>query len=203
MDERRRTVRAAYGVSVQYCPSRELLPRDGRLINLSERGAGLLVGESHPLGEQVTVRVPLPGEEHLLTLTGAIRWSTPQSLFRRHHAVGLEWFPLEETARHRLRTFLDDRAPSLMRRSLLRRVGALTGLAGVGIAGWMVVSVSRENRQLVTALEQRHAIMRQLEAEERRSLAEMTRLHEEVRFLETSVVHSPRTPEPSPPTSTP
>lgn len=105
MQERRTTVRVAYPCRAQYCAADDLLPRDGRILNLSERGAGMLVRESRREGEQVTTSFSLPGTSETLTATGVVRWSSP-TLKGRWHAMGLEWLPLEEATRNRLHTFL-------------------------------------------------------------------------------------------------
>lgn len=190
MDERRTILRIAYHAPIQYLPSQDLLPHGGRLVDISERGAGVVVSEPYRFGEQLTISIPLPGEEEPLTVTGAVRWSAPQRRVGRRYAVGLEWFPLGETARHRLRTFLTDRLPEAMRRSLVYRTGMLIGLVGAVMTGWILLSVYRENRQLISSLEQRRAIIQQLEDQERQSLEEMTRLHREVRQLEGMTVAS-------------
>ena len=102
MQERRSTIRIEYPARAQYCPSEDLIPRDGRMTNLSERGANLLARETHRLGERITVSFPLPEEEEPLTVTGVVRWSDPTAQRGRWHATGIEWLPLGETASHRL-----------------------------------------------------------------------------------------------------
>ncbi len=105
MQERRTTVRVGYQSRAQYCAAEDLLPRDGRLVNLSERGAGILVREAHKPGEQVTISFSLPQSTDALTATGLVRWASPSGK-GKWHAAGLEWLPLEETSRNRLHDFL-------------------------------------------------------------------------------------------------
>jgi len=105
MQERRTTVRVGYQARAQYCAAEDLLPRDGRLVNLSERGAGMLVREARKLGEQVTISFSLPQSADALTATGLVRWAAASGK-GKWHAAGLEWLPLEEASRNRLHAFL-------------------------------------------------------------------------------------------------
>ena len=185
MQERRATVRTTYCRRTEYCPSEDLIPRDGRIVNLSERGLGLWTGEAHPQGERMTVSFSIPGEDEPVTLTGVVRWSEAGPS-RRWYPVGLEWFPLEETIRYRLRTFLSDSAQpvggSATRQGLIQRVSVVFGVfAGFGIALWVGV-LQQENRQLATAIEQRNAMIRQLEHREQ--------LWDELTSAKTSLVRS-------------
>lgn len=106
MQERRTTIRCETLQRAQYCSFSDLTPRDGRLTDLTERGLGLMAHEPHQSGERLTVSFTLPGEEDPLTTTGVVRWASQSPVHRRWFPLGLEWFPLEETARFRLETFL-------------------------------------------------------------------------------------------------
>ena len=166
MQERRTTIRIPHDCGVQYCSSDELLPRDGRLLNLSENGVGLLAQEAHQDGEQLTVGVSFPGGADRWTATGIVRWSSASSLDGRWHPVGLTWLPLEEAARERLHQFLRQ-APAPPSRSAHREVrlwSAVMILLVGGLCGAWVFSLQRENRQLQTVLAQRNSAVQQLEA---------------------------------------
>ncbi len=106
MQERRTTIRCESLQRAQYCSFSDLTPRDGRLTDLTERGLGLMAHEPHQPGERLTVSFTLPGEEDPLTTTGVVRWASQNAVQKRWFPLGLEWFPLEETARFRLETFL-------------------------------------------------------------------------------------------------
>ncbi len=90
MQERRTTIRIGQQCRTQYCSSEDLLPRDGRITDLSERGVGLLVREAHRIGEVLTVGFSLPGDRTTLTATGVVRWSNPPQK-GRWYPVGLDW----------------------------------------------------------------------------------------------------------------
>ena len=184
MQERRATIRVSCQSRIHYCPSEDLLPRDGRLTNLSERGAGLLTREAHHTGERVTISVPLSQEEEGVTATGLVRWSSPVDLPRRliwgrWHSVGLEWLPLEETTREHLHRFLEEtmRLPrahpsaTRIRGRALRRVALLTvvvlGFVAAGLLGLWLLLLGQENRRLHETVQQRTALVRQLEQRER------------------------------------
>src|SRR3989338_9581565 len=109
MEERRSTVRVGHSCRAQCCPADDLLPQEGRVLNLSERGVGLLTREPRRVGERMAVNIPLPGEEGLVTASGIVQWSGSPIQRGRWHPTGLEWLPLEETAFHRLESFLRPR----------------------------------------------------------------------------------------------
>ena len=180
MQERRTTIRVDRLSRAQYCPADDLIPRDGRLTNLSERGAGLLAHETHRLGARLTVSLSLPEEEEPLTATGVVHWSDARLRQGHWYPLGLEWLPMEETARHRLHTFLSRRAPSrplrlsgekilgLNLQPLLVRTALVLGaLLVAGFAVW-VFSLAQKNRALGEAVEQRNAIIRHVEQREQR-----------------------------------
>ena len=175
MQERRTTIRARYSSRAQYCSAEDLLPRDGRVTNLSERGAGVLARERRPVGERVTVTFPLPEEEEPLTVTGVVRWSEGQAR-GRGYPMGLEWLPLEETTSHRLHAFLNAQAREAPRRAevgVWRSLRSVRSLAvGVGIVLAILLglrlfrgatALQQENRQLGGAVAQRNEIIQQLE----------------------------------------
>lgn len=180
MQERRATIRVPFWGRAQYCAAADLIPRDGRVTNLSERGVGLWVREPHQQDERITLTVSLPMEEEPLTATGLVRWSAGEALQGRWYPLGLEWLPLEETTRYRLRSFLHhhlQEAPVSgglpLLRHLMVRWQASRGLWGrLSVAcGWLVVigcvlwavGLHQQNQLLATALIQRTAMMRQLE----------------------------------------
>ena len=107
MQERRTTIRVPHQGRAQYCSSGDLLPKDGSITNLSERGAAVRVREPHTPGERVTVHFPLPGAQEALTTTGIVRWSGAEPERGRGVPVGLEWLPFEETTGHLLHRFLN------------------------------------------------------------------------------------------------
>ena len=106
MQERRSTVRVPYESRVQCCQADDFLPRDGRLFNLSERGAGVQVRTTPKLGERLTLSLLLPGDVEPWIATGLVRWSGPHTPKSRWQSLGLEWLPLEEASRHQLHRFL-------------------------------------------------------------------------------------------------
>jgi len=165
MQERRSTIRVDRPSRAQYCPADDLIPRDGHLINLSERGAGLLAQETHRVGARLTITFPLPEEEEPLTASGVVHWSDARARQGRWYPLGLEWLPMEETARHRLHAFLgrhtQDRPlgpqPALLRIALMFGV-----LLVAGCVVW-ALTLSQKNRALGDALQQRNAILRRVE----------------------------------------
>ena len=182
MQERRTTIRVPYLSRTQYCPSDDFLSRDGRLTTLSERGAGMLARGPHQVGGQLTITCSLPGDGDLWTATGIIRWSEARSVNGRWHSLGVEWLPLEETARHRLQQFLYRRtsfaavrsaasaprplraAPSVRRFALL--VVAFIGVpAGILVAGW-VMSLESDHRRFEFVIAERNAAIQRLQARE-------------------------------------
>ncbi len=141
MQERRTTVRVNRLSRAQYCPAEDLIPRDGRITNLSERGVGLLAHEVHHLGERVTVSFSIPDDEEPLTATGVVRWSDPQPYQGRWYPVGLEWLPLEDTARHRLHTFLGSYRQTIGGRTPFRRQTSLRTAQQLVIGGVLVIGL--------------------------------------------------------------
>lgn len=176
MQERRTTIRVPHRSRIQYCPSEDLLPRDGELIDLSERGVGLLTSESHPAGESITITLSLPGAEDSMTATGVVRWSAAPTGPRTRHRVGLEWTPLAHTTHQRLHAFFSTTTQAtaqafgpwqVIRQGWARhQLGLIIGLTGGVVflmAGsrWMYV-LRQENRQLQMAIQQRNETMHQL-----------------------------------------
>jgi hypothetical protein len=176
MQERRTTIRSACARRAQYCPSDEPIPRDGRTTDISEHGLGLLTRDTPRLGERIAVSFSLPGDDDSFTASGEVRWAEPPSDGRGFSRVGLQWLPIEETARYRLHAFLQSpvtvpsgagRARTARPESWLPRValrvsvvfGALTLLA----FGLAVASLEQTNRLLDVAVQQRNAIIGQLE----------------------------------------
>ena len=191
---------------MQYCPAEDLLPRDGQIVNVSERGAGILARELHQDGERITVNFPLPGEGDPLTATGIVRWAGAAGSKNRWHALGLEWLPLEETTRSRLHKFLYSGARGLSggvtaegiesKRFVL--AGAI--IASILISGlvvsWMI-TMDRENRELETSIQHRNMVIHRLQREGNRlqqelgsakvhlveAAGEVARLDQQTRFL--------------------
>lgn len=110
MQERRTTIRTTFRQRAQYCPTDDLLPRDGQLVDISERGIGLITHEAHPVGRQIAVSFTLPGDTEPLTATGSVRWAQEAMLLRGRHRVGLEWTGVDENVHQRLHQYLNDRA---------------------------------------------------------------------------------------------
>ena len=179
MQERRTTIRFDYPTRAQYCSGEELIPRDGWLQNLSERGASLWVHEAHHSGERITVTVPLKGTDDLMTATGLVRWSSQRPFGWRRHSVGVEWLALGETSRQCLQRFLEDGARAGTLLSLSREQGealhikgprwlgfslalAVIGAALMFLGLWVVAAAHRENRRLETIVRQRNAMMGRL-----------------------------------------
>lgn len=181
MQERRTIIRISHHARMQYCSSEDLLPRDGRITDLSERGAGLLVREGHRPGEMVSLGFSLPGEETALTATGVVRWSS-ESSGRRWYPIGLDWMQLEETTRNRLHRFLasstaahpaSPKKPwSWQQTALLSVSAAALAVAGIVLYFW-VRSLEWENRQLQGVIEQRDTVIDQLEQEDARLKLEL------------------------------
>ena len=175
MEERRGTIRLTHQGRTQYCSSEDLIPRDGRVTNVSERGAGLLVREPHRNGEMVTVGFSLPGERTALTATGVVRWSEAPGK-GGWHPIGVDWLQLEDTTKHRLQRFIAEAPapkpkaakPKIGRntRTILLAVGGVF-LAFLTAAGVLWVrSIQWENRQLQAIVEQRNRVINQLSQEE-------------------------------------
>ncbi len=111
MQEKRNNIRYTHTDRAQYCPANDLLPRDGRITDVSERGVCLLVQEPHKEGERVTVSFSLPENEDPLTATGVTRWTSAKPVHGRWFPMGIEWLPFEETTRERMRAYLKQREP--------------------------------------------------------------------------------------------
>jgi len=186
MQERRTTIRSPHRCRAQYCSSEDLLPRDGQITNLSERGAGLLVREAHRNGELLSVGFSLPGAREPLTATGVVRWAdAPRK--GRWYPVGVDWLQLEEAARTRLQEFLTGSTPRppphqtfwwggprgpaapMGRRRTLVMAGVSAGLVALG---WMWLLFT-ENRRLQATAEQRERVIGQLEEEGTRLALEL------------------------------
>ena len=177
MQERRTSVRISYPCRAQYCPSANLEPKDGRLLNVSDRGAGLLIREPHGEGERLTVNFSFPGAEDAFTATGAVRWCQPPSLGSRWHTVGLGWLPLDEATRRQLHRFLQTSVHAASFSTTHRRASApparrfaivpiVLGWAAVGALVGMiffwVVSLQQENRRLASTLLEHNAAIEHL-----------------------------------------
>ena len=189
MQERRTTIRVPYACRAQLCQADDFLPRDGRLFNVSERGAGLLVRSLPKHGERLTVSFSLPGTEEPVIATGIVRWSDPPSPRSRWHPLGLEWLPLEDATRSRLHAFIyaatqQSSAVAVARpaipwvgRSAMRRVLLTLALLGVAIAGGLsylwILSLQGENRTLSTALSQRDGMIGTLQQQRHQLTAEL------------------------------
>ncbi len=183
MQERRTTIRINRTCRAQYCAAEDLLPRDGRLANVSERGANVWVRERHKEGEQVTVSFSLPGAGDSVTATGSVRWSA-SSREGRWYPLGLEWLPLEETTRDRLQAFLrtpPQAAPARVavgtraiprERSPYRWIVLVAWLALIGVASAVVYSwvtrLQEEARQLEAEVAQRNLLIAELTEREQR-----------------------------------
>jgi hypothetical protein len=216
MQERRTTIRVRHVCRTPYCPGEDLLPREGRLTTLSERGAGILVREAHQAGERLTVNVPLPEEPDPLTITGVVRWSSEPIPNNGWHPLGVEWLPLEESARHRLQQFLhvrartssprEDEAAAARRRArrlMAQRSGIVAGTSLVIAGALWAFSLRGDNQALVATLHQRESAITQLKRHEavlqqelgatKQSLAatteEIARLDQQAQLLGDAVAH--------------
>lgn len=178
MQERRATLRLPHKTRTPYCPAEDFLPREGQLLNLSERGAGLLARKAHHAGERITLSVLLPGEDREPVIaTGVVRWCGPSRSRGRWWPVGLEWLPMEEPARHRLRHFLSTTGATAPADAPAKRTGldAVTrytlislGAVAVVLAVLWVLVLQAHNQQLQAVAEQRQAVIAALEHRERR-----------------------------------
>ena len=211
MQERRTTIRVRHVCRAPYCPGEDLLPREGRVTTISERGVGMLIRDDHREGERLTVNVPLPDEPDPLTITGVVRWSSQPVANHGWHPSGLEWLPMEDAARRRLQHFLHARAktsessidrpasagPASRRSKTLQRSGIIAG-ASLAIAGFLWgFSLRGDKQALVATLDQRDATIAQLRQQEtllrqelgatKSSLAstteEIARLDQQAQFL--------------------
>ena len=170
MQERRTTIRIGQRCRTQYCSSEDLLPRDGRITDVSERGVGLLVREAHRIGEILTVGFSLPGDRTTLTATGVVRWSNPPQK-GRWYPVGLDWMQVEETTRNRLQQFLSRArnappppapaaAPARSTRRTVVIIAIAIALLLIGGAVWLWGrSLQWENQQLQGVVEQRETVI--------------------------------------------
>lgn len=191
MQERRTTVRVPYQARAQYCAAEDLLPRDGRLTNVSERGAGLQIREARKPGEQVTISFSLPQSADALTATGLVRWASSSGK-GKWHAAGLEWLPLEEASRNRLHSFLTAQPASVTppappktgasgqraRFSWLPWAAALVLVAAVMFA-W-VQSVDRRATRLELGVAQRNTVITVLKDREQRMAQRESWLRQEL-----------------------
>ena len=169
MQERRTTIRKSHYARMQYCPSEDLELRDGRIADVSERGAGALMRERHRSGELVTLGFSLPGAEDTLTATGVIRWSGPESPKGNWHRAGVEWLPLEDATRNRLHQFLETAKPAPSRGTTksagtsIRRIALIASAVAIGLFGWGLYrwasQVETENTELVSSVKRRDAII--------------------------------------------
>lgn len=183
MQERRTTIRIDQRRRAQYCPADDLVPRDGALLNLSERGAGLEVHEAHRVGERVTVNVLLPDDHGPLTGTGVVRWSDVRTPGRRRCRMGLEWLPLEDAGRSRLQQFLYAAAqrprggrhakliaaafrPATMLRRALVLTAIVTGPLVVILLALRLLSLQTQNYDLQRLSDERMQIIGQLETQQ-------------------------------------
>lgn len=173
MQERRTSIRMAHAVAAQYCPSDDLLPRDGKLLDVSERGSRLKAREPRRVGDRITVTFPLEQAQEPLTVTGEVRWSTPSG---RGCETGLEWLTLDPAASYRLHSFLHDRAQAMQSRrtvwgkpqapafSPVVRIAAFAaGTLIVTVLAFAAWSLHQTNAQLDAALLQRDAVIGHLE----------------------------------------
>lgn len=180
MQERRTTIRIPNSCRVQYCSAEDMFPHDGRMVNLSERGAAINAREAHREGDQLTVGFSLPGEDDLLTFTGHVRWSGQQSRGRNKYPVGLEWLPAGPTARHRLLAFLHDQTPKISAKqitrgsirdwrknvSIKRLVARIVFTFGAIIMTYLAMqtlSLNRDIGKFAMVVQEQNAMMRHLE----------------------------------------
>lgn len=203
MQERRTTIRVDHPCRTQYCSANDPLPKDGSLLNLSERGAGVLLRESRKGGERVTVNFPLLGAEDTVTTTGVVRWSGEHSERGRWYPVGLEWLPLEETTAHLLHRLLTSSphtasAKASTTRWEALRWGLLCGLFVAMLCGGALLALQQDNWRLETVLQARNATVEHLGAQGARlqgeldtaianlsaTSEEVARLHEQTQALE-------------------
>lgn len=196
MQERRTTIRIEHRARTQYCPSEDLLPKDGCLLNLSERGTGGLFREKHQAGERITLTLFLPEEHEALTGTGVVRWSDQQAQRGRWYRAGLEWLPFEDTARHRLETFIRSHPQVVSRRKGFSDPSSSSFVRSVVRAGpiWVVVvavvglvwgvQLYRHNQQLGAAIHQRNAVINHLEQQAQQLTVELGAAN--TRFVQTT-----------------
>ena len=193
MQERRTTIRMNRLSRAQYCPADDLVPRDGRLTNLSERGAGLFLRETHRIGERITVSFVLPDTEESLTATGVVRWSDDESRQGRWYPLGVEWLGFDDASRRRLNTFIGQHAQAMSQQRpqpvsrTSRRVrqglflsGIVSAFAVVAYLAYQLVAIQQQNRQLGEAIGQRDSAIRTLEHRQAHLKARETELQQEL-----------------------
>ena len=197
MQERRTAIRVPCERRMQYCAEDDMTPQDGRLVNLSDRGAGVLLREAAQAGQRVTLSVPLPGTSEPLTATGVVRW-TGQETPRHGHPVGLEWFPLDDVSRQGLSAFLNRSAerssafppadgPQARRKFIMRGAAILAlflcGLV-VGVYAYSVIRALRqENWRLTATVTQRDAVIHSLQEN-------ATSLHQDLESVQTHLAQT-------------
>ena len=185
MQERRTTLRVPVRGRTQYCPAEDFLPRDGQLMNLSERGAGLMAKKAHQVGERITLSVQLPGESaDPMIATGVVRWCGSSRSRGRWWPMGLEWLPMEEATRHRLHRFLYAAAnrPQAARpapRGAAADPAVRYTLIGLGtfaatLAALGVLALHRHNQELQAVAAQRQAVIAQLQRREASLTGQLT-----------------------------
>ena len=180
MQERRTTIRKSHYARVQYCPAEDLELRDGRLTDVSERGAGVLARERHRSGELVTLGFSLPDAEETLTATGVIRWSGSSG--GHWHRTGVEWLPLEDAVRNRLHQFVETAKPAAAvgaagNTASARRITLLAAFAASLLISWAlyrwVGGLMGQNRELTGAVERRDIIIHHLGQDRQRLKLEL------------------------------
>ena len=194
MQERRATIRVPHTSRIRHCLLHTPEPRDGRIVDLSERGAGLLARESFRSGECISVGWGVSGARDAITATGLIAWSSDQPVDGHWHRFGITWFPLEETARDQLRSLLNTpvKAPHPRWNLVVsmgsgrwskQRLRAIWILGGVGVVALLLWKYA----QLETALQKRQVMIEQLQQREaqlqRERASAQTVLAETVREL--------------------
>ena len=202
MQERRLTIRIPYVGRLHYCASDDLLPGDGDLVNLSERGMGFLAREAHLAGERVTVSFSLPEQQDVLTASGEIRWSGERAKRGGRHRVGLTWLPLEEATQHRLTQFLyraaqgaaqgpPNRHPRSEFRQLVRRRSGVTALLTTGllVSVWMIVTLRSHNSDLQGVAQAQRETITRLERREGALQRELNGAREALRATSEDVAH--------------
>ncbi|MBI4597660.1 MAG: PilZ domain-containing protein [Candidatus Omnitrophica bacterium] len=169
MQERRTTVRVPHRGRTHYCPADEA-PKDGQLINLSERGAGVLTREPRQAGERIAIHVSLPSISQPLTAGGVVRWSDPEPRELGWYPAGIEWLPLEETAQQGLHQFLRaaEHAPAAWLWVLAaKRFAFLAGLVGLAMLMALLMAwgalAHRRNLRLRAVFSEQAKAMDQLE----------------------------------------
>lgn len=197
MQERRTTIRTPFRQRAQYCPTDDLLPRDGQLVDLSERGAGLVTHETHPAGRQIAVSFTLPGEAEPVTATGSVRWTQQALLMRGRHRVGLEWTGVDENTHHRLHNYLNARTqatqPARRRTSWLpagwwRSTLVWAGIAAVAILYVFWIRLMRQQeRALSQTVQEQEATLQRYTQRERALRAQLSQARENLVTTTTEV----------------